>query len=185
MNYIITESQRSVLRDQIKNSIEEIGIWKTRKRFKLSDEQLFHLLGDDLPDLSCSDYYDIIYSIFSGDKVKKKYNVGRYVLSLYMDQMTGSIDFTCVDTLKDDKITGYATPYWDGECQLPLELSWYMYEDDDGDLEEVELNGEFFESDHLDMKFNSVSEIINWFETDYIERLITYCRDAFEFARFY
>lgn len=185
MNYLITESQSKILQRELKRSIEEVGVWKTRKRFKLNHEQLFHLLGDDLPDLSCEDYYDIIYDIFIGGKVKKRYNIGRYRLSLYLDNMVGAIDFKCVDTLKGDEITGYATPYWDGECQLPLELSWYKYQDEDGNSEETELNGEFFESDVLDIKFNEVSEIIDWFETDYIDRLITYCRDAFEFARFY
>jgi hypothetical protein len=184
MNYLITESQSKILQRELKRSIEEIGVWKTRKRFKLNHEQLFHLLGDDLPDLSCEDYYDIIYDIFIGGKVKKRYNIGRYRLSLYLDNMVGAINFRCVDVLNGDEITGYATPYWDGECQLPLELSWYTYQDEDGNPQETELVGEFSEYEVLDNKFNEVSEIIDWFNTEYMKILSEYCDNAFDHVRY-
>ena len=62
MNYLITESQSNIVRRELKRSIEEIGFWKTKKRFRLTMDQMDNLLsGEYFPELDCENIYDIIW----------------------------------------------------------------------------------------------------------------------------
>ena len=56
MNYLITESQSNIVRRELKRSIEEIGFRKTKKRFRLTMDQMDNLLsGEYFPELDCGD----------------------------------------------------------------------------------------------------------------------------------
>jgi len=187
MNYIITESQSKILQRELKRSIEEIGFWKTKKRFKLTMGQMDNLLsGGHFPELDCENKYDVIWSLFTNRLVDSSYETENYKIVLAPDSMSGTIEFKCIDLKRGDKIYGYATPYWEGECKLPLEVTWYSYRTDGEDSwEEDEIDSsDFLESENLDIKFNSFSEIKDWFNTEYMEILSEYCYSAFNYVRY-
>ena len=130
MNYLITESQSSIVRRELKRSIEEIGFWRTKKKFRLNMDQMDNLLsGEYFPELSCGSLADIISELFKNGLVDRSYETKNYKIVLSSDSMSGSIEFVCTDLDRGDTIYGYATPYWDNECKLPLDLSYYSYLD--------------------------------------------------------
>jgi hypothetical protein len=187
MNYLITESQSNIVRRELKRSIEEIGFWKTKKRFRLTMDQMDNLLsGEYFPELDCENIYDIIWSLFINGLVDRSYGTKNYKIVLSSDSMSGSIQFECTDLDRGDTIYGYATPYWEGECKIPLEVNWYSYQTDDEDSwEDNEIDSsDFFESVNLDIKFSSFSEIKDWFNTEYMKILLEYCHDAFDYVRY-
>lgn len=187
MNYLITESQSSVVRRELKRSIEEIGFYRTKKKFRLNMDMMDRLLsGEYFPELDCGDLNDIIWELFKNGLVDYEYNTYLYNIRFYSDDMVGSIYFVCTDRNRDDKITGYATPYWDGVCKLPLEVNFYNYKDSEtGYDEELEVDpGGFYEEEPLEMKFNSFSEIKDWFNNKYMKMVSEYCESAFDYVRY-
>jgi len=187
MKYLITESQNNTLRSGLKKSVENIGFWKTKKKFRLSMDQMNDLLsGEYFPELDCGDLNDIIWELFTNGSLSSKYTKFRYYIQFMSDRMAGTICFQCVDKERNDSITGYATPYWDGECILPLEVNFYNYKDSEtGYDEEIEVDpGDFYESIPLDIEFNSFSEIKDWFESEYMEMVSEYCESAFDYVRY-
>ena len=83
MNYLITESQSNIVRRELKRSIEEIGFWKTKKRFRLTMDQMDNLLsGEYFPELDCENIYDIIWSLFINGLVDRSYGTKNYKIVL-------------------------------------------------------------------------------------------------------
>ena len=187
MKYLITESQSSIVRRELKRSIEEIGFYRTKKKFRLNIDMMDRLLsGEYFPELDCGNLNDIIWELFTNNLVVREHTNDPYHLELHSDSMVGSIYFVCKDTKRNHKIVGYATPYWDGDCKIPLEVNYYTYKDDEtGLIEELEVDpGDFYESIPIKVKFNSFSEIKDWFNTEYIKIVSEYCESAFDYVRY-
>ena len=78
-------------------------------------------------------------------------------------------------------IDGYATPYWDGSCNLPLDADFYVYNtNDDEDPTDVDIMGEYQESVKLPKQWNSFMEMKNWLENDYVKILIDYTNNVYD-----
>ena len=94
----------------------------------------------------CDVTYDLVYDYFSG---KRPIVHGNY--TYYMDSTSGVVIWEFNDT--DDYIV-YATPFWEGNCYLPINIQGDM-----GDYEEL-----------VDLelpKFNYREELFNWLENVY------------------
>lgn len=185
MNFLITESQKSSIRGRISKSINHKGIWQTIEDFKLNLKTLDVIFKDKMPELDCSDLNDLIGHLIY-KKIVKTENLrkGDYSLYFQMDDLAGSLYFKITNLEHEDSLDGYGTPFWDGECKLPIDLEYYSFIDENDDIEDHNITDQYFKSISLrDKKFSKFSEIKEWFENDYIKILIDFCEPIFEELR--
>ena len=181
MKYLITESQGSRLKNQLTQSFGEIGFFETINRYKLSIPQLDKIYKNSrLPEFSCDDLNEICSGLIWGSDVKKEYITKKYHIWLDMDDFVSSVFFQVTDKKTTNSLNGYATPYWDGNCYLPIDIEYYNFTDDDGDSGDEELTGDYYERYKLPTEFESFQAIIDWMENDYIKYIIDFCRKTFE-----
>jgi hypothetical protein len=185
MKYFITESQNDIIREKIKKSVEEIGFLPTINKFKLSFKQINYLLSDEyFPEISCDDLYEFIVLLFRTKKVKTEYQVDKYVINLDYDDRVGSLHFQVYDETNDDIMYGHGTPYYEGLCSLPLEISYYTsYDNDEKRYIDYDLEQDYFETVKLPTEFSSFYEIISWFENGYISLLVEYIDSTYTLVR--
>lgn len=142
-------------------SVEEIqnytGIDKNEFYFILKDEKQ----GIDCPE----SYQTIMDMVENTDLINKKINVKDIKLELDTDDFVGTLNFIYRDD--DFHIEGMATPYYDGNCFIPIDIGYFE------DLSTNEYNDEY---DELQMtiddelapkKFNSYQEIIDFMNNQY------------------
>jgi len=181
MKYLITEKQGSRLKSQLSQSFDEIGFINTIDRYRLSIPQLDKIYRNSkLPEFSCDDLNEICSKLIYESDVKKRYITGEYFISLDMDDFVGSVYFKVTDNETTNSLDGYATPYWDGKCFLPIDTEYYNFTDDDGEIIDEEITGQYYKQIKLPTKFESFQAIVDWMENDYIQYLINFCKQTFE-----
>lgn len=181
MKYLITESQGSRLKKQLTQSFDEIGFVATINRYKLTIPQLDIIYKNSkLPEFSCDDLNEICSVLIYDGDIKKHYETEEYEIFLDMDDFVNSVFFQVIDKKTTNSLNGYATPYWDGKCFLPIDIEYYNFTDDDGDSGEDELTGDYYEQHRLPTEFETFQAIIDWMENDYIKYIIDFCEIAFE-----
>lgn len=179
MNYLITESQDSRLKKQLTQSFNEIGFAKTIDRYKLSVPQLDIIYKNSrLPEFSCNDLNEICSVLIYNTVVRKKFISEKYHIWLDMDDFVSSVYFKVTDKKTTNSLDGYATPYWDGNCHLPIHIEYYNFTDDDGDSGDEELTG-YYKKYRVPTEFESFQAIINWMENDFIKYIIDFCESVF------
>jgi|LakMenE01Jun11ns_1017448.scaffolds.fasta_scaffold9952724_5 hypothetical protein len=178
----INESQYEKIQNQILNSIKKNGFYETMNAYKLNIKSLHKIFGEgNLPKFDCRDLYQIFsYFVFKNlvqteFKIKKNESI-----SFYTDSFSGTNFFR--RKFKDlTMIDGYATPYFDGNCNLPLDADFYVYNiNDDEEPDEVDIVGEYQEYVKLPKQWNSFMEIKNWLENDYVKILIDYTNNVYD-----
>ena len=181
MKYLITESQGSRLKKQLTQSFDEIGFAETINRYKLSIPQLDKIYKNSrLPEFSCDDLNEICSVLIYDTVIRKKFISEKYHISLDMDDFLSAVYFKVTDKKTTNSLDGYATPYWDGNCYLPIDIEYYNFTDDDGDSGDEELTGQYFKEYKLPTEFESFQAIIDWMENDYIKGIIDFCEIVFE-----
>jgi len=181
MKYLITEKQGFRLKSQLSQSFNEIGFINTIVRYRLSIPQLDKIYRNSkLPEFSCDDLNEICSKLIYESDVKKRYITGEYYISLDMDDFVSSVYFQVTDKKTTNSLSGYATPYWDGDCYLPIEIEYYNFTDDYGNPDDEELTGEYYKQIKLPTEFESFQEIVDWMENDYMQYLINFCKQTFE-----
>jgi hypothetical protein len=181
MKYLITEAQTSKFKNQLTQSFNEIGFVATINRYNLSIPQLDIIYKNSrLPEFSCDDLNEICSVLIYDGNVKKEYITKKYHISLDMDDFVGSVFFQVTDKKTTNSLNGYATPYWDGNCFLPIEIEYYHFTDDDGNPDDEELTGDYYEQYQLPTEFESFQAIVDWVENDYIKYIIDFCEIVFE-----
>lgn len=181
MNYLITESQNSRLKKQLTQSFNEIGFAKTIDRYKLSVPQLDKIYKNSrLPEFSCDDLNEICSVLIYDTVIRKKFISEKYHIWLDMDDFLGAVYFKATDKKTTNSLYGFATPYWDGNCYLPIDIEYYNFTDGDGDSGDEELTGQYFKEYKLPTEFESFRAIIDWMENDYIKGIIDFCEIVFE-----
>ena len=103
------------------------------------------------------------------DLINKKhsFNNGESTLEFTWGGFSGIIYFTYEN--KEVKLTGMASPYWNGDCYIPVDTEYI----------ENKLIGEYDESTFSDMElnnvpsqFNSIQELIYFLNNDYPKELL-------------
>lgn len=69
--------------------------------------------------------------------------------------------------LPDEIMEAMCTPFWDGEKNIPIDITEYTYRKNDSvyDLDNTTIKLDNLES------FNSVSELVHWFNTTYLNEV--------------
>jgi hypothetical protein len=132
----------------------------------LDKSQIIPFLKDKEIKINCSTaYHDILDIIENTDLINKKINVKDIELELNTDGFVGTLNFIYRDD--DFHIEGMATPYYDGNCLIPVDISYFE------DLATNEYNDEYDEMqmtvdyELVPKKYNSYQEMIDFMNNDY------------------
>ena len=180
MKIIISESQYNLLLESNfeKNKRlvgkmwdEGIDLDEISSLIGLDKSQIILLLKDKNIKIDCGFAERLTTSLFwKTDFIRKEYsfNDGETTLEFTWGGFSGIIYFTYED--EDYEISGMATPYWNGDCSIPVDLdriktkSTGDYEDDLG------LSGYVLEN--IPSRFNSIQELIDFLNKDYPKQLL-------------
>lgn len=175
MKIIISESQYNLL---LESNIEKnkrlvgkmwdegIDLDEISSLIGLDKSQIILLLKDKNIKIDCGFAERLTTSLFwKTDFIRKEYsfNDGETTLEFTWGGFSGIIYFTYED--EDYEISGMATPFWNGDCSIPVDLdriknkSTGDYEDDLG------LSGYVLEN--IPSRFNSIQELIDFLNKDY------------------
>ena len=170
MKLLITENQKDKLKTKILDSFEKNGVYKTLDTYSLTPKTLDYIFKNDFPEFDC---YDLgsLYTYF----YKKKYFdhnfsyefEGKTYLVLSSKRFDGVMEYDIKDPENNDGIVVLATPYYEGDCFIPIDATDYFIEDD-----YYEIWGEDnFATISPPENFSSFVEFFNWFKTDAIEQM--------------
>lgn len=148
----------------IKNSIDKVGVIDTIKRYKLNLKTLnkFYSEGDEF---DCNLANRFIFKLISSGILKNTITTEKFGLWFDTYWYDGTVGFTYEDNESGDVVGGYATPYWDGECNTPVDITFYNNTDDEYE----------FDGDHFDIPSPEgikLFEIEEWYEKVYVKNLV-------------
>ena len=177
--YIITEGQHSKIKQEFLKLFYEIGIYKTLDLFKLSPKGLDIVFKNDFPSFNCDNLNDIIMFFITKNFIKKKYNLKykneNYEITSFFENRSYSLQQEITNLDYMDGVSIYATPFFEGECWVPLEIVDY-YLDEEGSKEYYEVPDTYFNTiNDVDVNiFNSFMDIVIWYEKKYIKYVMEY-----------
>lgn len=152
--------------------------------FKLNLKTLEFIYKDSkLPDLGCYDLHELVTYFFKHDMIKTPINdiEDKYVLDVYGSYDAVSFSLTSLEFR--DSLHGYATPYYDGRCRLPIDFDSYIQKEENS-IKEQNIGGMYHKIIPLkNIELSTFSEIKEWIENDYVQILIDYCEPIFEEIR--
>ena len=175
MKIIISESQYNLLYESNfeKNKRlvgkmwdEGMNLDEISSLIGLDQSQIILLLKDKNIKIDCGFAERLTTLLFwKTDFIRKEYsfNDGETTLEFTWGGFSGIIYFTYED--EEYEISGMATPFWNGDCSIPVDLdriktkSTGDYEDDLG------LSGYVLEN--IPSRFNSIQELIDFLNKDY------------------
>ena len=170
MKLLITENQKDKLKTKILDSFEKNGVYKTLDTYSLTPKTLDYIFKNDFPEFDC---YDLgrLYTYFY---IKKYFDNnfsydfnGKIYLVLSSKRFDGVMEYDIKDPENNDGIVVLATPYYEGDCFIPIDATDYFIEDD-----YYEIWGEDnFATISPPENFSSFVEFFNWFKTDAIEQM--------------
>ena len=194
MKYLITENQHSRIKEQILDLFDSVGIIRTLNRYKLDPKALDFIFKNDFPDFTCSDLDDLFTYFFRNGYIKRRldyeYKDNIYDVEITMDYHTAAIGYAVEDLRILDGILVYATPFWEGQCYVPLETtSYYLIpgnqNNDDGEEGRLWYDIQVFSSyDNIDPSmFRSFTDILDWYYTTCIDKTMEFAIEALFKAR--
>lgn len=155
MKYIINENKVSNL---LRNLLSEYGLEKTLLMTGLNVFQLFDRMGE--VNINADKSYEILFHVFRNDQFKdvllKKINN----FTLDWESTGGILHWTFNRGIEIMK--SMCTPYWDGQPGTPVFTEYYSYSKDGDTWDDKE--------DYIKApsQFNSLEELIDWFNSEYI-----------------
>ena len=170
MKLLITENQKDKLKTKILDSFEKNGVYKTLDTYSLTPKTLDYIFKNDFPEFDCYDL-SALYTYFYKKKYfdhKFSYDFnGKTYLVLSSKRFDGIMKYNIKDPENNDGITILATPYYEGECFIPVDVTDYFIEDDYHEL----WGEDNFATISPPENFSSFVEFFNWFKTDAIEEM--------------
>ena len=175
MKYLITESN---LKSLLEKSFSEYGFKNTVSRFKLSLPQIFNIYKDlELPEFDCQDLNEICLLLIEEGFLDVKRVKDEYGVQIVMDDRI-HVGFNVMNPMSGDRLSGYATPYFDGDCELPIDIDTFTYMDSES--YELESYSYYHSEDvRVRTKFRSFEHIIDWLNTKYILHILKVCESLF------
>jgi hypothetical protein len=176
MKYIINENQLGLINESEKLKSIVIRIyekWKDINKINeltgLPMEKIILLLKDYDMVIDCGWAEELILDIFKHtlllkDEESLNFQGLDVKLKLYHLRITNALEYRYEN--KYGVLSGYATPYWVGDCILPI--SNYIYYD----MNDLEYDEKVDIDIKIPPRFNNMTELIDWFNNDYIETLL-------------
>ena len=163
--FIIQENRLERL---VNNYVDKYGLHKTSEMMGLSLSKIIEIAK--VP-IDSEVAFEILREKFIQKELKDTYK--KFIISL--DRMDGIFYWettTRTDRYPEDRvqqITVMATPFWDGSKFTPIEISWFtLLNDDMNIIYELEGDGSFYKAFKHQSNFDSVEELLNWYEETYL-----------------
>jgi hypothetical protein len=147
------------LAETLRNILTDYGIKKTLLITGLNVFQLFDRMGDVI--ITPSDSYEILFHIFNNEKFENTLLKKIDNFTLNWDGMDGVLRWSYQKGFEN--MESMCTPYWGGEPGTPIFTELYTY----GKNQETIWDDK---EDYIKApsQFNSLEELIDWFNSDYI-----------------
>lgn len=132
----------------------------------LDKPQIISLLKDKEIKIDCGFAERLTTLLFWGTNLINKeysFNDGETTLEFTWGGFSGIIYFTYED--EDYEITGMATPFWNGDCSIPVDLD-RIKNKSTGDYED-DFGGSGIYLENTPSQFNSIQELIDFLNKDY------------------
>ena len=191
MKYIISENQHSKLKKKLLNSFEDIGMFKTLKMYGLTPKGLDVIFDNDFPDFDCKELNTLFQYFYFKNLYDKNFSYefdGKTYTVLSSKRIDGVLEYDIKDPENNDGIVVLATPYYEGDCFVPVDVTDYFVGDD---YYEVWSEDTFIPLSPPE-NFSSFVEFYNWFKEDGLYELFEFViplleanRDKYENDGFY
>lgn len=175
---IITESNIDNMKRDIEQSIDEFGIVQTLRRYKFP-LKLADIMFQRTTPFTNQECYEILsYYIFTKKLLPKKYEDKYVTIAIEDDSMTGAWHFYIVFKKTKEEMGGYATMFWDGSDLLPINVDVYGNQ-----IRNYDTDVELYRPTEINFEFYKISELLDWFNTNYYDIVIDTCTDWLEECR--
>ena len=180
MKIILTESQYKNLfesKEEKKSDLlysmwmEGMSIDDIKDYTGMNMQQIISYLKNREMNIDCKFAENLVLTLmYRTDFINKNYNFndGQMFLNLNWGGSSGSVAFEFND--KEYKLTGWATPYWGGECNTPVEGNYFENKKTDEYVNEYGNSDKKIE--YTPSSFNSIQELIDFLNNDYPKQLI-------------
>ena len=165
MKYFITENQQNKLKTKLLNSFEDIGVFKTLIRYSLSPRGLDVIFDGEFPDFNCEELNALFQYLYFKNFYDKNFSYefeGKTYTVLSSKRVDGVMEYDIKDPENNDGIVVLATPYYEGDCFVPVDVTDYFV---GNDYYEVWSDKSFFPVSPPE-KFSSFVEFYSWFKED-------------------
>lgn len=188
MKIILTESQyKNLFESNFEKNKRLVGnMWdegmnlgEISSLIGLDESQIILLLKDKNIKIDCKFAEDLVLTLmYRTDFINKNYNFndGQMFLNLNWGGSSGSVAFEFND--KEYKLTGWATPYWGGNCDTPVESNYFENKKTDEYVNEYGNSDKKIE--YTPSSFNSIQELIDFLNNDYPKQLIKPIKELIE-----
>ena len=180
MKIILTESQYKNLfesKEEKKSDLlyrmwmEGMSMDDIKDYTGMNMQQIISYLKNREMNIDCKFAENLVLTLmYRTDFINKNYNFndGQMFLNLNWGGFSGSVAFEFND--KEYKLTGWATPYWGGECNTPVESNYFENKKTDEYVDEYGNSDKKIE--YTPSSFNSIQELIDFLNNDYPKQLI-------------
>ena len=188
MKIILTESQYKNLfesKEEKKSDLlysmwmEGMSMDDIKDYTGMNMQQIISYLKNREINIDCKFAEDLVLTLmYRTDFINKNYNFndGQMFLNLNWGGSSGSVAFEFND--KEYKLTGWATPYWGGECNTPVESNYFENKKTDEYVDEYGNSDKKIE--YTPSSFNSIQELIDFLNNDYPKQLIKPIKELIE-----
>jgi hypothetical protein len=188
MKYIISENQNSKIKTKILYSFEDIGVFDTLTRYSLTPKGLDVIFNNDFPEFNCNElrylFQYLYYKKFYDQKFSYDFNGKTYEVSSYITS-ADFMEYYIKDPENNDGIVVLATPYYEGDCFLPVDVTDYFVINilGEGDTYYEIWTDDTFVAVQPPENFSSFSEFFNWFKDDAMLELFEFVIPHLEMTR--
>jgi hypothetical protein len=151
--------------ERVKELIKRSGSVKEAARITgLSYLNILRLSG--YPINGCEMIYDTLHSVWTDMESKKSLHTNVNGYDIDMDYMRGSLIWS--RTKMSDVYSFYATPYWDGNCTIPITVDYLKIHGLDNRMFWLEGDGDNIDEIPAQEYFNNIDELITYFNDVYV-----------------
>ena len=188
MKIILTESQYKNLfesKEEKKSDLlysmwmEGMSMDDIKDYTGMNMQQIISYLKNREMNIDCKFAEGLVLTLmYRTDFINKNYNFndGQMFLNLNWGGSSGSVAFEFND--KEYKLTGWATPYWGGDCNTPVESNYFENKKTDEYVDEYGNSAKKIE--YTPSSFNSIQELIDFLNNDYPKQLIEPIKELIE-----
>ena len=188
MKIILTESQYKNLfesKEEKKSDLlyrmwmEGMSMDDIKDYTGMNMQQIISYLKNREMNIDCKFAENLVLTLmYRTDFINKNYNFndGQMFLNLNWGGSSGSVAFEFND--KEYKLTGWATPYWGGNCDTPVESNYFENKKTDEYVNEYGNSDKKIE--YTPSSFNSIQELIDFLNNDYPKQLIEPIKELIE-----
>ena len=155
----------------------------------MSPKGLDVIFKNDFPKFNCNEFRHLFqyfyFKKFYDHNFSYNFNGKTYIVLSYK-RIDGIMEYDIKDPENNDAIVVLATPYYEGDCFVPVDVTDYFVEaaDENGRESYYEIwTDDTFMPLSPPENFSSFSEFLNWFKTDALEQIFEFVIPLLEMTR--